>query len=136
MGARKDFWMVISIIMLFNMVAVLSTGSGSSDTTMVSNDINIAKLVAAVSKLNKSNYHLWLGGIATVIMTGKAYQSVKDALKIFRSNCNNSMVAIKARVLAQVCKSDDDMFDVVNSSLYQLAYLTIENTKDSLTSSA
>ena len=130
MGARKDFWMVLMIIMLFNLVAVLSTGSGSSDTTMVSNDINIAKLVTAVSKLNKSNYHLWLGGIATVIMTGKAYQSVKDALKIFKTNCNNSMVAIKANVLANVCKADDAMFADVNSTLYQLVYLTIENTKD------
>ena len=64
--------MMILTNMLFNMVAVLSTGSGSS-AAVVDKEVNIAKLVAAVSKLNKDNYHLWLGGIMTVIMTGKAY---------------------------------------------------------------
>ena len=109
--------MILLIIIFFNMVAVQSTGSGSS-TNAVDKELNIAKLVAAVSKLNKCNYHLWFGGIATVIMTGKAYLSLKAALQIFKTDCNDSVANIKAKIRTNVCGNDADNFSEVNSSLY------------------
>ena len=61
MVTRKCLLSILMVLVLFNMVAVLSTPSGSTSGTVVDkNELNVAKLVAAVSKLNKNNYQVVL----------------------------------------------------------------------------
>ena len=46
MGARKDFWMVISIIMLFNTgIMVISTVEGQLSTSRSHGVVSISKLI-------------------------------------------------------------------------------------------
>ena len=56
-------WFVY-VIVAFNLVAVLSAMPGSGDPNTKAADqhstFSITKLVGAVPKLNKDNYHLWL----------------------------------------------------------------------------
>ena len=65
-------WFVY-VMVAFNLVAVLSAMPGSGDPNTKAADqhstFSITKLVGAVPKLTKDNYHLWLASILTVLTT-------------------------------------------------------------------
>mmetsp|Transcript_1857 Transcript_1857/g.3745 ORF Transcript_1857/g.3745 Transcript_1857/m.3745 type:complete len:93 (-) Transcript_1857:607-885(-) len=79
-------WFVY-VVLASNLVAVLSAmpGSGDSKAPDQHSAFSITKLVGAVPKLNKDNYHLWLASILTVLMTGAAYTELKKAFAALES---------------------------------------------------
>ena len=75
LAVMKGVTWFVYMMVAFNMVAVLSAMPGDPNTKAADQHsaYSITKLVGAVPKLTKDNYHLWLASILTVLMTGAMY---------------------------------------------------------------
>ena len=133
-------WFVY-VMVAFNLVAVLSAMPGSGDPNTKAADqhstFSITKLVGAVPKLTKDNYHLWLASILTVLMTGVAYTDLKKAFAVFKEQCENTVAHIKAAVCnAMGCDptNADDVAKLreLSGSVFQIIFLTISESMTSL----
>ena len=132
---RVMVWFVL-LLVASNMVAVLSAPSSSSTSASTSSEYNISKLVNAVCKLQKDNYHLWLAGIITVLMTGAAYVEVKKAIVMFKENCERTLIEIKTMIYTQIVGGTSgstdrqDEYNELNGKIFQLVNLTIREVPE------
>jgi hypothetical protein len=139
----KGMILIVYVVIASNMVAVQAMPTdpaANAKATDQHSAFSITKLVGAVPKLTKDNYHLWLASILTVLMTGAAYTELRKVFAMFKEQCENDITAIRSAVLAGMGLQRDTAglakFKELNGSIFQVVFLTISDGMTSLTNYA